>query len=169
MTLIWKSSEPRPDAFEAAVGDNFKYVVHLAVSTAQSDEEIQADLSEAVFKALPFARAATGERAKIFLLLWDAVFCNLTIVCTDESMMYDSPQVVRCDIRSLEARVYAIDVDDSDTFEREISAISNNIQQMLINILNGIDQEDLPSDKPILFSDQDRASVGAGFIAKPLD
>jgi len=73
MTLNWETSEPRPNPFDKAVGVTVEYVVHNANSTAKSDDAIERDLSEAVNKALLFARSATGERAKKFLLLWDEV------------------------------------------------------------------------------------------------
>ena len=165
MALDWKTTEPVPDVFEASVGDTFLYVIHYAISLAESDDEIRRDLSETVYKALPYARAATGDRAIFLLLLWDAVYCNLTIVCSDESMMYDSQHVTKCEIHSLERVVSEI---EEDVFDTETEAISLRIENILKNILNNIDENHLPNDMPILYSAKDRATVGDAFTAKPL-
>lgn len=166
MALSWEEPEPSPDPFAAAVGDDFAYQVYYARSQAISAREIETDLAEVVIKALPFARAATGDRAVNMLLLWDAVYCTLTIVCSDKEMMEDSSKVVKCGFDSLEAKVYEIPLDEQDggkAFDVELAKISGMIREMLKRILSEIEVSDLPRDKPIYFSDEDRPSVGADF------
>ena len=167
MALSWKSPEPSPDPFAAVVGDNFLYEVYYARSQAVSVKDIEIDLTEVVDKALPFARAATGDRAVNMLLLWDAVYCTLTIVCSDKEMMEDSSKVVKCGFDSLEAKVYDLPIDEETggiKYEAELAKISSMIRAILKTILGKKEVSDLPSDMPIYFSDEDRPSVGADFI-----
>ena len=164
MALSWNESRTGPDPFEASVGDGFAYTVHLAGSDAVSDDEIERDLAETVHRALPFARAATGERAAKWLLLWDVVEADLTVVSSDESMMHDAEHVVKCHFDSLEAEGRDASIDD---FDEVASRRSATIRTMLERIVAGIDAVDLPAGVPVLYSDEDRGSVGAeGFAAE---
>lgn len=172
MELSWTKHDPRPDPFDAAVGVAFAYVVHRAKSTASSDNEIERDLEASIRKALPFARAAIDERtaggepvAKL-LVLWDVVNCDLVVVSSDESMMYDASQVVKCYFLKLEEERYGF---SDENFDVEAANRSAVIKKMLVRIFKSIDPTELPLKMPILFSDQDRASAGVeGFTAESL-
>lgn len=159
MSIKWKAEKSAPDPFAAAVGDMITYHVSYGNSDAITDGDIKIDLTEVIEKALAFARSATGERAANMLFLWDAVYCCLTVVCSDEAMMEDSPHVTKCSIDSLEAEIYEIPPEDDALFERESKSISEKIQGMLKEILGDYDTKMLPSDMPILFSDEERSSV----------
>ena len=164
MALSWSEPKTDPSPFDASVGETFAYAVHFARSSAVSDSEIESDLAEAIHKALPFARAATGERATKWLLLWDVVECDLTVVCSGDSMRYDSEHVVKCYFEGLEAERYGF---SDDEFDQEASKRSAVIKGMLGRIVGRIDVDDLPVGKPVLYSDEDRASIGAeGFAAQ---
>jgi len=164
MTLEWKSSDSKPSPFDAAVGNRFEYVVHHAQSNAKTDTEIAVDLEEAIFKAVLFAEQATGPRAKNFLLLWDVVYGSLTIVTTDETLFLDAKNVVRCDFLSIETKIYAIDIDDTEAFERFASETSTKVQAMLTKILMENDIKRYLGSMPVLFSDEDRASVSVDYF-----
>lgn len=171
MDLSWTKHDPRPDPFEAAVGETFVYVVHRAESTASSDTEIERDLEASIRKALPYARAAIdeptagGQPVAKLLVLWDVVNCDLVVVSSDESMMYDASQVVKCYFLHLEEERYGF---SDENFDVEAAKRSAVIQKMLIKIFKNIDSVELPAEIPILFSDQDRASTGERFTAQSL-
>jgi len=159
MTITWQAEKSAPDPFATAVGDTIEYHVAYGNSDAVSESDIKTDLAEVIENALPFARSATGQRAANMMFLWDAVYCCLTIVCSDETMMEDSPHVTKCSIDSLEAKVYEIPMEDDAFLERELIVISETIRGMLKEILENFDANDLPSDMPIMFSCEERSSV----------
>lgn len=172
MTLQWTAPKPAPDPFAAAVGDRFKYQVHFASSAATSDDDLRDDLQATLFKALPLLYDASGPRAKELLILWDAAFCQLTVVATDESLMTDYQVVTKCSFEALEvAELHNLPDDDGDgsAFDRASERISKKVKVMVIALLADVDLSKIPDGMSVLFSDEDRASVGASnFVAETL-
>jgi len=148
MSLVWKPSKPAPDPFEAAAGDRTEYQVHFAQSAAVDPPGIESAIVEVVKKALGFCEANTGERSKRLLFLWDVVYATLTVVYTDDSMMYDARHVTKC---------YFAELDKVGTAEE----LSNEFRRMIESSVGHSRRGVVPVNMPIFYSDQDRASVGA--------
>src|SRR5438309_1090807 len=102
MSLVWQSSKPAPDPFEAVAGGRTEYQVHLAECAAVDPDDIKAAIVEVVKKALGFFEANTGECSKRLVFLWDGVYATLTVVFTDDSMMNDARHVTKCYFKELD-------------------------------------------------------------------
>jgi hypothetical protein len=148
MRLVWKSSKPAPDRFEALAGAQTEYQVHFAQSAAVDPADIEAAIAEVVKKALGFSEANRGERSKRLLFLWDVVYATLTVVYTDDSMMYDARHVTKC---------YFAEVDKEGTAK----VLSNEVRRMIDSSVAQSRHGLLSATMPVFYSDQDRASVGA--------
>jgi hypothetical protein len=147
MSLVWQSTEPAPDPFEAVVGDLIKYQVQFAQSAAVDLDDVEAAIVEVVKKALGFSEATTGERSQRLLFLWDVVYATLTVVYTDDSMMYDARHVTKC---------YFAELDKEGT----AGALSNQVRQMVDSSIARFRRGLLPARMCVFYSDEDRASVG---------
>ncbi len=148
MRLVWKSSKPAPDPFEALAGDQTEYQVHFAQCAAVDAADIEAAIVEVVQKALGFAEANRGERCKRLLFLWDVVYATLTVVYTDDSMKYDARHVTKC---------YFAEVDKEGAGKALSKAVRRMIGSTVAQCRHGL----LSATMPVFYSDQDRASVGA--------
>lgn len=148
MSLVWESSKPAPDPFEAAAGDRTTYQVHFAKSTAVDPDAIEAAIVEIVRTALNFSEANKGVRSKRLLFLWDVVYATLTVVYTDDSMMYDARNVTKC---------YFAELDKEGTARDLRSDIRRMIESSVAQSRHGL----IPPTMPVYYSDQDRASMGA--------
>jgi len=156
MSLVWKSSKPAPDPFEAVVGDRTEYQVHFAESTAADTADVEAAILDVVKKAFGFSEANKGERGKRIVFLWDVVYATLTVVYTDESMMHDARHVTKC---------YFVELDESGSAK----ALSREVRRMIEAALAPSRLGFVPPTIPVFYSDQDRASVGeADFMAQKL-
>lgn len=143
MPLVWQTSKPAPDPFEATVGDRTTYQVHFAESEALDLPELEAAIGEVTKKALDFAEANKGERSKRILFLWDVVYATLTVVYTDDSMMHDARNVTKC---------YFAELDKEGTAGK----LRGDIRRMIESGCGNF-----PVTVPVYYSDEDRASVGA--------
>jgi hypothetical protein len=147
MPLVWKASKPAPDPFEAIAGDwTEEYQVHLAVSPAVDPVDIEAAIVEVVKKALSFFEANRGERSARLLFLWDVVYADLTVVYTDDSMMYDARHVTKCHFPEL---------DKAGTAE----ALSDRIRRMIGSSVAQLRHGFIPARMHAFYSCEDRASV----------
>ncbi len=156
MSLVWKPSKPAPDPFEAVAGDQTEYQVHSAESAALDLPGIEAAIIEVVKKALGLSGSNSGKRCKRVLFLWDVVYATLTVVYTDDSMMYDARHVTKC---------YFAELDKEGKAKKLSSEIRQMIESSIAQSRHGL----IPATMPIFYSDQDRASVGAAeFKAQPL-
>jgi hypothetical protein len=155
MPLVWKTSRPAPDPFAAGAGDRTEYQVHYANSTAVDPVDLEAAIAEVVQKALGFSEANRGERSARLLFLWDVVYAELTVVYTDDSMMYDARHVTKCDFPEL---------DEEGTAE----ALSDEIRRMIGASVAQFRDGLLPASLPVFYSRQDRATAGDDFEAQPL-
>ena len=147
MPLVWQSSAPAPDPFEAVAGDLTEYQVHLAQSAAVDLAEVEGAIVEVVKKALGFSETNAGERTKRLLFLWDVVYATLTVVYTDDAMMYEARHVTKC---------YFAELDKEGTAK----ALSSQIRQMVDSSIAQFRHGLLPATMPVFYSDEDRASVG---------
>lgn len=148
MSLVWEPSKPAPNPFEALVGDRTEYQVHFAESAAVDPADIEAAIVEVVKKALGFSEANRGKRSKRLLFLWDVVYAMLTVVYTDDSMMYDARHVTKC---------YFAGLDKEGKAKALSSKVGRIIDTSVAHSRHGL----IPATMPIFYSDQDRASVGA--------
>ncbi len=166
MALIWKKFEPRPDPFESTVGNGFCYEVHYATSTCEFGMDLEVDLKELVSKALSFASVTTWRgRAKRMLILWDSVYCTLTLVSTDETLMLDSPQVVKCQFEGLERYLEKVSKGGYGEWEKKVTELTLQIRTRLTEVVQELDLTTLPVGMPILFSSEDRSGIGAANFA----
>jgi hypothetical protein len=147
MALLWETSRPAPDPFEAIAGDRTEYQVHLAKSPAVDPLDIEAAIVEVVKKALSFFDANRGERSARLLFLWDVVYADLTVVYTDDSMMYDARHVTKC---------YFPALDGAGTAE----ALSEKTRRMIGTAVAQFRHGLIPACMPAFYSCEDRASVG---------
>ena len=137
-------------------GTGCEYQVHFAESAAVDPGRIERAIAEFVKKALDFFEANKGDRSKRLLFLWDVVYATLTVVYTDDSMMYDAHHVTKC---------YFAEVDKAGTAMR----LSNEVRLMIESSVAKSRQGVLAATMPVFYSDEDRASVGAaGFKAQQL-
>lgn len=148
MSLVWQSSKPAPDPFAAVAGDCTTYQVHFAESAAIDHPGLEDAIGEVVRKAFGFSEANKGERPKRILFLWDVVYATLTVVYTDDSMMYDSRHVTKC---------YFAELDKEGTGGELRNDIRRMIESSVAHSRRGL----IPETMPVYYSDQDRASVGA--------
>jgi hypothetical protein len=148
VTLDWRTSDPKANPFEATVGDLTTYRVHFAESNASQVSEIERAVADVVAKSLTFTQANSGGRAKRLLFLWDVVYATLTVVYTDDSMMYDAHHVTKC---------YFAEVDKAEIGEEP----SGSIRGVLDREVSRQRGQSLPPTIAAYFSDEDRASVGA--------
>lgn len=156
MSLIWESPNPAPDPFEAVAGDWTVHQVHSAETTAVNPSDIDAAIVEVVKKGLSFSEANKGERSKRIVFLWDVVYATLTVVYTDDTMMYDARHVTKC---------YFVELDKKGNAK----ALSRDVRRIIESTVAQYRRERLPAIIPIFYSDQDRASVGeAHFKAQQL-
>jgi hypothetical protein len=155
MPRAWKSSKPHVNRFEAIVGDRTTYQVHYAESAAVDTAGIEATVIEIVRKALGFAEANKGNRSKRLLFLWHVVYATLTVVFTDDSMMYDAHHVTKC---------YFAELDKAGT----AGDLSDDMRRMIASSLAQSRRGLRPPTMPVYYSDQDRASEGANFKAQQL-
>lgn len=148
MSLVWQSSKPASDPFEAVAGDRTTYQVHFAKSVAVDPVAIEASIGEVVRKAFGFSEANKGERSKRILFLWDVVYATLTVVYTDDSMLYDACHVTKCFFAELDK-------------ESTGGELRNDIRRMIESSVAHSRRGLIPEAMPVYYSDQDRASVGA--------
>ena len=159
MTLGWKKIEPKPNPFESAVGDDTAYEVHYANSISGLESDISRDLKEVLYRGLMLARKACGPCSKNFLMLWDSVYCTLTIVLTDESMMLDYPKVTKCSFESIDKKLFKSVKTNNAEWESKLKNVSRMMKNMLIELLENTESSFLPVGVPVYFSDQERNNV----------
>jgi len=155
MPLEWKASKPTLDPFGAVAGDLTEYQIHFAKSAAVDPAAIEAAIGDITLKAFGFCEANAGERTKRLLFLWDVVYSILTVVYTDDSMMYDARHVTKCSFSELDK-------------EGRGGELSCDIRRWIKASVAGSRHGRLPETMPVFYSDQDRASYGADFEAEQL-
>jgi hypothetical protein len=148
MALVWEASQTAPDPFEAVAGDRTLYRVHFATCAAVDPTGIESAVIEIVRKALGFAEANKGQRSKRLLFLWDVVYATMTVVFTDDSMMYDAGNVTKC---------YFAELDKEET----AGELSDDMRRMIASAVAQSREGRIPPTMPVYYSNQDRASMGA--------
>lgn len=102
MVLSWHLLPPKPNPFNAAVGDDRKYIVHFSESESKTDDSIQQDISECLGKAVDLLKENLAANSAYFLIEWDVVYCIMTVVVTDQPMEDDCINVVKCQFIELD-------------------------------------------------------------------
>ena len=128
MMLIWEEGEPKTNSFEALAGDFTEYVVHHSRCLATSKSEIKIALKECVEKAITFFEVNTKKSSKYFLIIWDAVYCEITLVVTDETCNSDSREVVKCHFVELDELMNSENAQSSLKWEEEIDKFEKQVK-----------------------------------------
>src|SRR5690606_34313396 len=103
------------------------------------------------------------ERAKRLLFLWDVVYATLTVVYTDDSMMYDAHHVAKCYFPAFD-KLEPVNQANFEAAKR----LSHDIRQIIESTMTHYRHGRGFGNLPIYFSDVDRASSGVGFSAQQL-
>lgn len=156
MSLSWNVTEPKPNPFEAIVGDDRTYVVHYTKTDSVSELEIRNDLEEIVLKALSINKTPHARKANTVLTLWDKVYCQITVVFTDSTLLNDASIVTKCTFEGLDAKMWNLQKNDLALLEQESRILGAMIRVELSEIFKRIDTNEYPYDLRVLFTDEER-------------
>ena len=163
LSLEWRTSEPRPNPFEAIAGDLTEYRVHFATSAASAHSDLKRHLIEVVHKAISFAKENVGDNVSRMLFLWDGVYAILTVVCTDEKMERDAHHVISCQFSAIDEQLSKF-LPPGPAWSAALNEFSSRVRRFLEGLAAAGHLDEIPASIGVYYSDQDRASLGSSDI-----